>query len=147
MALRLPGFASRLLERQLFRFLVIGAYNALFGYVAFLAIYYALGGRVHYNFVLAASYFVSVTNSYLLQRRFVFGSSAGKLGEFLRFNVVNLGGMFVNMGLLTLSMNFLTTNVPLAQAASIVGTIVFLYAGHLLFSFRKKGGAAAQPPA
>jgi putative flippase GtrA len=138
---RLPGFVQRLLERQVVRFLIVGAYNTLFGYVAFVAIYYALGALVHYNIVLVASYIVAVTNSYLLQRRFVFGSKSKMLHEFLRFNLVNLGGLFVNMGLLTLCMHHLTDNVLLAQAVSTVGTTAFIYLGHMLISFRVWGRA------
>lgn len=129
--------AARVLrDSRIARFLLVGAYNTLFGYVVFVALYYLLRDAVHYNVVLAISYVIAVTNSYLLQRRFVFRTQSRKAAEFLRFNVVNLGGMFINMGLLTLFVNHLTPNVPLAQAAATVLTVLFIYVGHTFYSFR-----------
>ena len=121
------------------RFLAVGGYNAAFGYVVFVALYYWIGDTVHYNIVLLISYLISTTNSYLLQRRFVFSSKERGLGEFVRFNLVNLAGMLVNMGFLTLAVTYVTPNVALAQAVALVVTILFLYAGHSLFSFRTGG--------
>jgi putative flippase GtrA len=133
--MRLPAWIERLRADRTMRFLVVGGYNAAFGYVVFVALYYWIGGTVHYNIVLLISYLVSTTNSYLLQRRFVFASRSRRLPEFVRFNLVNLAGMLVNMGFLSLAVNFVTPKIALAQAAALVFTIAFLYAGHSLFSF------------
>lgn len=122
------------------RFLVVGAYNTAFGYVVFLAVYYGIGDHIHYLIVLLVSYLISVTNAYLLQRRFVFSSQGRRLAEFVRFNVVNLGGMGVNAALLWLAVNHLTPNVAVAQAVALVFTTLFVYAGHSLYSFRMRGG-------
>lgn len=119
------------------RFLVVGAYNTLFGYVVFVALYYWLRDEVHYNVVLFISYIISVTNSYLLQRRFVFGGGSRPMREFIRFNVVNFAAMLLNMGLLSLAVEFVTPNVAIAQALAVVVTTAFIYAGHTLFSFRR----------
>lgn len=121
------------------RFLLVGAYNTLFGYVVFVALYYWLGDEVHYNVVLFISYIISVTNSYLLQRRFVFGSRARPLAEFIRFNVVNFVAMLINMGLLSLAVEHVTRNVAIAQALALVATTAFIYVAHSLFSFRRTG--------
>ncbi len=121
------------------RFLLVGAYNTLFGYVVFVALYYWLGDEVHYNVVLFISYIISVTNSYLLQRRFVFGSRARPLAEFIRFNVVNFVAMLINMGLLSLAVEHVTRNVAIAQALALVATTAFIYVAHTLFSFRRAG--------
>lgn len=115
---------------------MVGAYNTAFGYVVFLALYYGIGDHVHYNIVLLVSYLISVTNSYLLQRRFVFHSKSGRVAQFLRFNVVNLAGLAVNMGLLSLAVAYVTPNVPIAQAVALVGTTIFIYVGHSFYSFR-----------
>lgn len=139
------GIAERvraLLQRRVVRFLLTGAYNTLFGYVAFLVLFHFLGGALHYNVVLVISYVVAVTNSYLLQRRFVFGSTGGWVWEYLRFNVVNAGGLAINMGLLTLLMNTVTSNVAIAQAVCSLATTAFLYVGHLAFSFGTGRGGA-----
>ncbi len=121
------------------RFLLVGAYNTLFGYVVFVALYYWLRDAVHYNVVLFISYIISVTNSYLLQRRFVFASRDRPMAEFVRFNVVNFAAMLVNMGLLSLAVTFVTPNVAIAQALAVVVTTAFIYIGHTLFSFRHTG--------
>lgn len=137
--MKLPRAIQSLRERRTARFLVVGAYNTAFGYVVFVGLYYWIGDHVHYNIVLLASYLISVTNSYLMQRRFVFSSRSRPLAEFLRFNVVNLGGMFLNMALLSLAVTFVTRNVALAQALALVFTTAFIYAGHSLYSFRTGG--------
>jgi len=86
----IPRWIEAVRARRTARFLVVGAYNTVFGYVVFVGLYYWIGDRVHYNLVLLVSYIISVTNSYLLQRRFVFSSTSRRMAEFLRFNVVNL---------------------------------------------------------
>lgn len=143
---RVGEFVAGLLQRRVVRFLLTGAYNTAFGYVVFLAIYYALGGMLHYNAVLAIAYVIAVTNSYLLQRRFVFRSTGGWLWEYLRFNVVNAGGLAINMGLLTVLMNTVTQNVAIAQAVCSLATTIFLYVGHLAFSFGKGRGPVGGAP-
>jgi putative flippase GtrA len=116
-------------------FLVVGAYNALFGYVVFVGLYSWLHAQMHYNVVLAIAYVTSVTNSYLLQRRLVFRTQSRRLVEFLRFNAVNIVALYLNMGLLYLAVRFLTPNVAVAQAAALFLTIAFTYVGHTRFSF------------
>lgn len=131
-------FVAGAFRRQTVRFVAVGAYNALFGYIAFLTLYTVLKQVAHYNVILVVAYFVSVSSAYLLQRRFVFQSQCGRLKGFLRFNLVNIGGLFINMGALTCVVNYVTPNIALAQAVSTVVTSAFLYVGHLLFSFGRK---------
>ena len=67
-------------------YLLVGGYNTLFGNVVFVSLCYWVRDAVHHNVVLLVSYVISVTNSYMMQRRFVFTSQGWRVAEFLRFN-------------------------------------------------------------
>src|SRR5579864_2108588 len=74
-----------------FRFLVVGAYNTVFGYACFASLYLACGKYVNYLLIQVAAHFLSVGNAFYWHRRLTFRSSLAWWPEFIRFNISYLG--------------------------------------------------------
>lgn len=118
-----------------FRYLLIGFYNTVVGYLLFGLVNYVLGNVAHYLVILGVSFLLSLTHAYIGQRCIVFRSTAPWWREYLRFFIVNLTGMAGNVLLLVV---FVESGVDLmvAQAISVLIVTVLSYFGHRFFSFR-----------
>lgn len=123
------------LDSRKVRFLAIGAWNTLFGYLSFYVLFLIVADRLHYLFVALIAHFVAVTQSYFTQRRLVFLSNAPIAREFLRFNTSHIGTLL--FGLLAMSLLVETVGLsPLAaQAIIIVMSMILSYLLHSRFSF------------
>jgi len=118
------------------RFLFIGAWNTVFGYLIFLLIFGILENWLHYLCIAAISHFLAVTLSFLSQRRWVFMSSAPWLVQYWRFNVSNLATLSLNLALLWLLVDVGGLAVLISQAMGIVVSVCASYFLHHHFSFR-----------
>jgi putative flippase GtrA len=118
-----------------FRYLLIGFYNTIVGYLLFGLVNYVLGSFTHYLVIFGVSFILSLTHAYVGQRYIVFRSTAPWWREYLRFFIVNLTGMAGNALLLVV---FVESGMGLmvAQAISVLIVTVFSYFGHRYFSFR-----------
>ena len=116
------------------RYLLVGGYNAIIGYVIFLLIYQFFGQDEHYIIALTISYILSVTHAYWMQRIFVFRSKSNVTGEYGRFFLVNLIGFLLNIVMLSILVE-LGLDVKIAQAIALSLTILISYIGHKKFSF------------
>lgn len=125
------------------RFLVSGAWNTVFGYVAFSALYLALAPELHYLLIAAIAQAIAVTQAFLFHRHFVFRSTGPWLAEFLRYNLSVTGIFVFGLGGLSLLVEFGGLNPLLAQAVVIVLTVVLSFFIHRDFSFRDRGRVAS----
>lgn len=118
-----------------FRYVLIGLYNTIVGYLLFGLVNYVLGSFTHYLVIFGVSFILSLTHAYVGQRYIVFRSTAPWRREYLRFLIVNLTGMAGNALLLVV---FVESGMGLmvAQAISVLIVTVFSYFGHRHFSFR-----------
>lgn len=117
------------------RYLLIGLYNTVVGYLLFVLVNHVLGNITHYLVILGVSFILSLTHAYIGQRFIVFRSDAPWIQEYFRFFIVNLSGMAGNVLLLTLFVES-GMELMLAQAISVVIVTVFSYFGHRYFSFK-----------
>lgn len=117
------------------RYLFVGTYNAVAGYLIFYLINFAFGHIFHYLAILGTSYLFSLTHAYVGQRWIVFRSKAKWKSEYLRFLLVNLSAMALNAILLVI---FVESGMGLmvAQAISVLIVTVLSYFGNRCFSFR-----------
>jgi putative flippase GtrA len=81
------------------RYLVIGVWNSCFGVGNFLLISLTLT-KLSDSIVLTLSYFFSIIQSHLTQRRLVWKSKGRYMPELLRFSTAYVAQYFVNMVLL-----------------------------------------------
>lgn len=133
----------RLLASERVRFLVVGAWNTLVGYVIFVALHYAASSALTTAWVLIVSYLIAVPHSFFTQRILVFRAKCDWRPQMAKFFVAN-SIVFVS-NLLTLPVFIRQTGVsaPLAQAVFLVLSTIAMYVLHKQFSFanRTKQGA------
>jgi len=118
-------------------YLLVGGWNTVFGYLVFLALYYLLAGKVHYLILLVISNILSITNAYVGYKIFVFKTQGDYLREYLRFYVVYGAALALNFVLLPLCVELLRLSPPVAQGGLTFVNVLFSYAGHKNFSFKK----------
>src|SRR4051794_28947868 len=86
-------------RREQVLYLVIGAWNPLFGYGSWAVLQYLIGDRVHYLVVVLIAWPLAVLNAYFGYRWFVFRSRGSILRELPRFSLVYVATLLVNLAL------------------------------------------------
>ena len=120
------------------RFLAVGAYNTLFGYVAFALLYTWLQNQLHYLVIAVIAHFVAVINAFFAHRILVFRAHGALLREFLRFNVTTLGNLAAGLALMALLVSFGGWHPLLAQAVVLAVTVVASYFVHKRYTFAQR---------
>ena len=129
---------ARETSRRMLRFLVVGGWNTLVGYLVFVAIALVAGDRLHHQVILALSFAISVVHAYALQRWLVFRSKGPVAVEFPRFVVVNLGALGLNAVILEVLVR-LSVQLMLAQLIATLAATLLSFVAHQLWSFRARG--------
>lgn len=124
----------------LHRFIIVGIYNTLMGYVIFIGLNFVFSRLAfHYLIILIMSYVLSVTHAYISQRFFVFKSKGRITGEYSRFFLVNLIALGLNALILRWLMESKILNfdlkVEVAQAIALGLVTMISFWGHKFFSF------------
>ncbi|WP_408952606.1 GtrA family protein [Lysobacter sp. Hz 25] len=118
------------------RFLIVGAWNTLFGYLAFVAVHLLFGRAWHPTATVVAAYCLALPQSFLTQRLLVFQRAQHDWRrQFLRFLGSNSAIFAANLILLPLFVAMTDTSPLLGQALFIVGSTVASYLVHKHYSF------------
>lgn len=139
-------FASQAYARQPLRFLAVGAFNTVSGYLIFALLYYLFSPLVHYLAILAVCTVINITIAFVLHKTIVFRTRGNYLREYLRFYVVYAVPTVTGAALLTFAIEVLRMNVYAAQAVITLAMTVVSYFGHKHFSFRSASGGGAPDP-
>lgn len=124
-------------RNERFRYLVIGAYNTVFGYGIFALLWSIWGQLFHYIAILCISHVISVVNAYYGYKTFVFYSRVSGLRAFAKFNTVYLGAFFFNILSLPVLVEGLNFHPLIAQVIIIGLTVMTSYLLHRSYSFSK----------
>lgn len=124
------------------RYLLVGAWNTLFGYGLFAALVLALGDTLSYLVLLVVSYVASVTQAFALYRILVFRVTGNLVVDYLRFWGVYVTAFLANLALLPLLVEGAGVPVLAAQAAVVGLTVALSYLAHERFSFRRSPASA-----
>lgn len=119
------------------RFIVVGLWNTAFGYLAFLAFFFAFSHHLHYLVIAVISHATAVTQAFILHRHFVFQSKGNWKSQFVRYNIGVTGIFLLGLGGLAILVGQLRYSPPVAQAAVTAISIVVSYLVHRDYSFRK----------
>ena len=136
-----PKFLPLAMPRRLWqdsrklRFLVVGGWNTLFGYLSFYVLYLLAADRLHYLIIAILAHFVAVTQSYVMQRRLVSRSDAPVASEFLRFNVSLIGTLLFGLLAMALLVEAAGLSPLAAQAIVILMSVILSYVLHSRMSF------------
>ena len=118
------------------RFLLVGGYNTLFSFLLFCLLQTLLGGIFHYIVILLFCHLISVFNSFVSLKYFVFRSPKNFLNEYLKVNIVYAVYFVLNALLLYSLKDLLGINIYIAQLLCIIILTVASYFSHKYFSFK-----------
>ena len=127
------GFYFRRREQLLY--LVVGAWNTVFGYGVWAVMQYVLGDTVNYLVIVALSWSIAVLNAYVGYRYVVFRSRGPVRTELPRFVTVYLATLIANLALLPIALRVLPFSIYVDQALVLAIVIVGSYLGHRYYSF------------
>ena len=135
-----PSLIQRIAGDRRFRFLLVGGFNVVQG-VGWFALFHALlGDRVPYLYILVLAYVPAILIGFVLYRTFAFRVSGHVVRDLVRFTLVQAVAFGLNAVSLPFFHELLGVPIVLAQALSVALILVFNYAGHLYFSFRREHG-------
>lgn len=125
------------------RFLMVGAWNTLFGYLVFVCFDSLFAANfpkryVAYMSAVILSNIMAIINAYIFHKYVTFKSDIKGMGilcEFLRFSTTYLVTFFLSLALLPLFVEIMNVTPKIAGALVIVCCTVISYLGHSRFSF------------
>lgn len=131
MPVRIPD----LYANEKLRFLAVGGWNTLVGYLIFVLLHLTIEARWGVPATLVASYCMALPHSFLTQRLAVFHSRGRWLPEFGRFVLSNSVIFGANLLLLPIASAMTGFNTALLQAAFLVLSTIASYLAHRHFTF------------
>lgn len=134
----------RLLASERIRYLLVGVWNTLFGFLLFVGLVVSFGDRVHYTLLLVVSHVICVLAAFAAYRWLVFKVRGGIWLDLLRFWSVYAAAMAVNLVALPLLVRVVGLDVIVAQAGLVVATVVTTYVLNRRFSFRRPAPAGQE---
>lgn len=133
---RMARFYQR--RREQILYLVVGAWNTLFGYLVWALLQYLLHDYIYYLFILVIAWFPAVLNAYVCYRHFVFRSKGSVWRELPRFSLVYMITLCITLVGLPILLRVLPFDIYVTQALFTAVMVVLSYLSHKYFSF--KGG-------
>ncbi|MCM0582913.1 GtrA family protein [Weissella diestrammenae] len=129
---------KKFLRDERVRFLAVGGFNTVFGFVLF-ALFERLlknlsGG---YMYALVIAQVISLFVAYWMHRTLTFKVKGHFWRDLFRFTMVNAVGYGINLVALPLFVNLLHMEPLIAQFIILLVTTVISYVGHKMFSFRR----------
>lgn len=121
---------------QKLRYLLVGGFNTVFGYAIFCLFQFLFDAKLHYLIILVLVYFISVSNSFINFRFFVFRSRGHFWREYLKVNFVYLWHLIFNIILLYILKDRMHINIFVAQFICAIILVVIVYFAHKHFSFK-----------
>ena len=122
------------------RYLIVGAWNTVFGLALFSILYLVLGQEIGYIAVLTVAQIVAVLQSHATQRFFVWKSHAPYRPELLRFSAVYAAAFLANVLLLALAVDAFRLPVLPSQWSIGGALIVLTYFLQRAWTFRQPTG-------
>jgi putative flippase GtrA len=119
------------------RFLLVGAFNTVFGLALFALLLYLAGDRVHYLVVLFVATIGAVLMAFAAYRTFVFRVRGHLLRDLWRFSLVYIAAFGANVVALPVLVEVVGVPVLPAQALFLLVTVVSTFLAHRSFSFRR----------
>ena len=119
------------------RFVLVGGYNTVFGYLLFVCFVFLLTEK-YSQIALLASYLLGSINSYLTQKYYVFATKNVSFKEYLQCVMTWMGSYVINAVLLYVLVDVLHFNVYAMQVLCLIICAVFNYVFLKHFVFCKK---------
>jgi putative flippase GtrA len=121
---------------QKLRYLAVGAWNTVFAYLAFGAVYLLLHDRLHYLLISVLAHLLAVSNAFVCQRWLVFQSHTYWLSAFIRFSMVQLLALVWSLLGLAFMVEVLHWKPLFSQLLTMTIAVIVSYVLHRHYSFR-----------
>lgn len=130
---------------QFLRYLLVGAWNTIFGYTVYALLTYVLTDVIPYAYMVASvmANIIAITVSFIGYKFIVFRTKGNYLREYLRVYVVYGGAAGLNLVLLPILVGVLDCllkepyySAYVAGAIVTAVTVLFSFVGHGKYSFR-----------
>jgi putative flippase GtrA len=118
-------------------YLIVGACNSLFSYGCFSLLYYLLHEKLPSPGIVVGAYAIASIMGFLTMRYLVFKPVTHPLIEYLRYQVVYVPILMVNLAVLPLALRYSELNAYIIQALFAIFAIIAGYLGNKYFAFRK----------
>ena len=125
-------------EHTTVSFIIVGAWNSIFGIGNFLFINFFFSDYIHYLSILIISTILSTIQSHCTQRYLVWQSSQPYLEELLRFFGLGISQFFVNAALLYVFVEFFKFRTDYSQTLLTVLIISISFFISKRFIFKKE---------
>ncbi len=120
---------------QLVRFGLVGAVGFAVNLAVYALFVHPIG--VDYHLAAVVAWLVAVANNFVLNRHWTFDAREGVARfQAVRFLIVSLGALVVNLLLLTLFVEAAGIPKVAAQALAVAGSMPFNFVGNKLWTFR-----------
>jgi putative flippase GtrA len=135
------GWVRAVVKSRRGRYLLVGGFNTVVGYLIGVSLLYGLSPAVHVLVIGAVANVLAITVAFTTYKLFVFRTRGRWINEYLRSYLVYGGMAVVGTLLLWILVDGLRLPMWLAQGLAVVLTVVVSYLGHSRYTF----SAARQP--
>jgi putative flippase GtrA len=125
-------------DSQKARFLILGAWNTLFGFGVFALGYFWLKNDLHYLVIATIAHALAVLNAFVLQRWFVFQDRGPAMPAFLRFNVATTISLLFSLAGMVLLVDGVGLDPIVSQALVTLLSVIGTYVLHRHYTFRQQ---------
>lgn len=126
----------RVLRSEKFRYLLVGGWNTVFGYLSGVGLFLLLEKSFPVPIIGLIANIVGITMSFMTYKLWVFRTQGRWLQEYLRSYLVYGGSALMGIGLLWLFVDHLGVPIWYAQGMVIVITVIVSYVGHSRVTFK-----------
>jgi putative flippase GtrA len=117
------------------RYIVLGLANTLFGYVVFIILYSLLQKQLEMSIIFILSAAISVSESFYVQKKYVWRSSENWTREARRFALTFVIVFFINLGALSVASRFTNLDLRWVQLPILVLISIGLFFTHKNWTF------------
>jgi len=132
-------------QRTIVKFLLVGAWNTVFGYLVYYAALQAISAlRVSVNhaylWAMGVAQVVGTINAYISHRKITFSESASenRINEFVKFSLIYILTFGIALILMPFFVEVLGVKAEITGIIVIIISTIVSYLGHSRFSFNSK---------
>ena len=126
---------NKLIDNQKIKYLLVGFYNTLFGYLTFVLIFYNFSDVASHSLLLGITHFIAVTHNFFTYKRWVFNVKENLLKNYFKFHQVCLLLYIINLILFLCFTKMMNMNIYFAQGLILVIIIILGYFMNKSYSF------------
>ena len=129
---------NKLIDNQKIKYLLVGSYNTLFGYLTFVIIFYNFSDVASHSLLLGITHFIAVTHNFFTYKRWVFNVKENLLKNYFKFHQICLLLYIINLILFLCFTKMMNVNLYFAQGLILIIIIILGYFMNKNYSFAIK---------